>query len=37
MRLLSLPFLLIGITVGAVFVLLKSPLLLPAHILGYHE
>jgi len=33
--LLSLPLRLIGITVGAVFALLKAVLFLPARLLGY--
>jgi hypothetical protein len=33
--LLSLPFVLLGIAVGAVFALLRALLLLPARLLGY--
>jgi len=33
--LISLPFRLVGICVGAVFALLKSILFLPARLLGY--
>ena len=34
---LSIPFRLLGITVGAVFALLKALLLLPSRILGYRR
>ena len=34
--LLSLPLQLIGITVGAVFALLRALLMLPARLLGWH-
>ena len=35
--LIALPFRLVGITVGAVFALLKSILFLPARLLGYRS
>lgn len=35
--LLSLPFRLVGITVGAVFALIKAILFLPARLLGYRR
>lgn len=34
--LLSLPFRLVGITVSAVFALVRTVLFLPARVLGYH-
>jgi uncharacterized membrane protein YgaE (UPF0421/DUF939 family) len=34
--LLSLPFRLVGITVGAVFALVRALLFLPARVLGFH-
>jgi len=35
--LLSLPFRLAGITLGAVFALVRAVLFLPARMLGYHS
>jgi uncharacterized membrane protein YgaE (UPF0421/DUF939 family) len=35
--LLSLPFRLLGLIIGALFALLKSLLLLPARVLGYRS
>jgi hypothetical protein len=35
--LISLPFKLVGITFEALFALLRSVLLLPAHVFGYRE
>ena len=35
--LISLPFMLIGITFGAIFALLRALLFLPARLLGYRE
>lgn len=34
--LLSLPFRLVGITIGAAFALIRAVLFLPARVLGYH-
>jgi len=35
--LIALPFMLIGITFGAIFALLRALLFLPARLLGYRE
>jgi len=35
--LLSLPFRLVGVTIGAAFALVRTLLFLPARVLGYHD